>query len=146
MTDEMREGEIASPGPIPADASLCFIGRIATPWAARGACPRGGDRREGPICRLLLEDRWVPALDGIEAHAEQQVLYWMHQARRDLVRLSPGHTQAAGPFALRAPARPNPIASSIVSLVSRAGAVVAVRGLDCLDGTPLLDIKPWRGG
>ena len=87
----------------------------------------------------------MPALDGIEDHAELQVLYWMHEARRDLVRLSPRHGDRRGPFALRAPTRPNPIASSIVALVARDGGVLTVRGLDCLDRTPLLDIKPWRG-
>ena len=143
---DMRDGEVASAGPIRADASLCYIGRIATPWTRRSECPRGGDRLQGPICRLELDERWAPALQGIEAHAELQVLYWMHEARRDLVLLSPGHARAAGPFALRAPTRPNPIASSIVTLVGRDGAVLAVRGLDCLDGTPLLDIKPWRVG
>ncbi len=74
-----------------------------------------------------------------------QVLYWMHEARRDLVRLSPSGGTPRGPFALRAPTRPNPVASAIVTLVERRGAALIVRGLDCLDGTPLIDIKPWRG-
>jgi tRNA (Thr-GGU) A37 N-methylase len=50
----------------------------------------------------------------------------------------------SGTFALRSPARPNPIASSVVELVSVEGNVVTVRGLDCLDGTPLIDLKPAR--
>ena len=73
----------------------------------------------------------------------------MHQARRDLVRLAPhahalGDHPIRGPFALRAPTRPNPIASSVVALLGRENTVLTVRGLDCLDGTPLLDLKPWR--
>jgi len=142
--DPPREGEIVSDGPLAADAALCFIGRIETPWRSRAECPRRGDAADGPLCRLILDPRWAPACDGLEPGAELQVLYWMHEARRDLVRLSPGHGEPRGPFALRAPTRPNPIASQRVILVARDRATLEVRGLDCLDGTPLLDIKPWR--
>ncbi len=144
----MRPGEIALAQALREDAVLTFIGRIETPWQARGDCPRQGDPSDGPDCRLHLDPVWEPALAGIDALAQLQVLYWMHRARRDLVRLVPrSHEDASprGPFALRAPTRPNPIASSVVTLVGRAGAVLTVRGLDCLDGTPLLDLKPWRG-
>ena len=139
-----REGEIVSTGAPSADATLCFIGRIVTPWATRAACPRQGDAEAGPECRLVLDPRWTDALGGIERHRHLQVLYWMHEARRDMVLLRPRGGDASGPFALRAPTRPNPIASSIVTLLSRRDGVLVVRGLDCVDGTPLLDIKPWR--
>ena len=142
--DPPREGEVVSPGPLAADATITFIGRIETPWASRTECPRRGDAEAGPLCRLVLDRRWVPACDGLEPGDELQLLYWMHEARRDLVRLSPGHGHQRGPFALRAPTRPNPIASSRVALVSREGTILEVRGLDCVSGTPLLDIKPWR--
>jgi tRNA (adenine37-N6)-methyltransferase len=69
----------------------------------------------------------------------------MHQARRDLVRQTPFGKETTGTFALRSPVRPNPIASSIVELVAIDGPQVQVRGLDCLDGTPLIDLKPERG-
>ena len=143
--DEARAGEVASPGALAADATLCFIGRIETPWRTRSDCPRQGDALTGPPCRLLVDARWIPALEGVEQLDALQVLYWMFEARRDLVRLAPRHATPRGPFALRAPTRPNPIASSIVSLVERQGAALIVRGLDCIDGTPLLDIKSWRG-
>jgi tRNA (Thr-GGU) A37 N-methylase len=68
----------------------------------------------------------------------------MHHARRDLVRQSPGHRGPVGTFAIRSPNRPNPIAVSVVSVLAVEGATVTVRGLDCLDGTPLLDLKPER--
>jgi tRNA (Thr-GGU) A37 N-methylase len=53
--------------------------------------------------------------------------------------------RTTGTFALRSPVRPNPIASSIVELVAIDGTTLRVRGLDCLDGTPLIDLKPQRG-
>ncbi len=143
--DGARHGEVISPGALPADATLCFIGRVETPWRSRSDCPRQGDAVAGPLCRLLVDDRWIPALEGVERLDALQVLYWMFEARRDLVRLSPRHATPRGPFALRAPTRPNPIASSLVTLVERRGGTLIVRGLDCVDGTPLLDIKPWRG-
>lgn len=65
----------------------------------------------------------------------------MDQARRDLVIQVPGGGAPTGTFALRSPVRPNPIASSVVVVIGVAGASIQVRGLDCLDGTPLLDIK-----
>lgn len=143
--DSLRPGEVAIEGDLAHDATIAFIGRIETPWRVRSDCPRQGDAVGGPLCRLVVDPRWVPALEGIDRHKDLQILYWMHEARRDLVRLSPKGGERRGPFALRAPTRPNPIASSIVTLVARDGGRLEVRGLDCLDGTPLLDIKPWRG-
>jgi len=67
----------------------------------------------------------------------------MHLARRDLVRQLPHRAKLAkGTFALRSPVRPNAIASAVVELIGIDGGKLVVRGLDCLDGTPLLDIKP----
>jgi tRNA-Thr(GGU) m(6)t(6)A37 methyltransferase TsaA len=68
----------------------------------------------------------------------------MDQARRDLVLQVPRHyNEQRGTFALRSPVRPNPIAMSVVRLLGVEGNTLRVRGLDCLDGTPLLDIKPY---
>ena len=126
------------------DAGLFFIGRIRTPWATRAACPKRGDP-DGPDCRIEVDPRWGEALETIERHEALQVLYWMHLARRDLGRQHPrAATQPSGTFALRSPMRPNPIASSTVRLVERRDLVLLVRGLDCVDGTPLVDLKPDR--
>jgi len=73
------------------------------------------------------------------------VLYWLSESRRDLVRQSPADDgKKRGTFARRTPVRPNPIGTSIVALVGVEGAILSVRGLDCLDGTPLIDLKPDR--
>lgn len=144
--DDLRPGEIAVDAPPPNDAVLRYIGRIETPWTTRDACPHHGDPIAGPVCRLIVDDLWADALTGIERHGHLQILYWMYQARRNLVLLSPrSRSEPTGTFSLRAPTRPNPIASSIVALVERQGSVVLVRGLDCIAGTPLLDIKSWKG-
>ncbi len=141
---ELRPGEAAAELPPATDAGVYFIGTIHTPWRARDECPKRGSA-DGPICTIVVDDRWRAALTGIAHHRRIQVLYWMHQARRDLVLQTPYRTgQTTGTFALRSPVRPNPIASSLVELVAVDGATIQVRGLDCLDGTPLIDLKPER--
>lgn len=142
----IRPGEKRVPLPERFDASLYFIGRILTPWATRTECPRRGDRKDGPICTLVIDPRWAEALTGLSSATHLQVLYWMDEARRDLVLQAPRSSGTlSGTFALRSPVRPNPIASSIVALVGVEGTSVNVRGLDCRTGTPLLDLKPWHG-
>jgi tRNA-Thr(GGU) m(6)t(6)A37 methyltransferase TsaA len=126
------------------DAGLVFIGRVRTPWATRRECPRRG-HEDGPVCRLEFFEPWHEALLGTEAFTQLEVLYWLHQSRRDLVLQSPANDgRVHGTFALRSPVRPNPIGTSIVTLLAREGPALLVRGLDCVDGTPLLDVKPAR--
>ena len=142
--NEVRQNEIAVETPESFDAGLAFIGVIRTPWTSRLECPRQG-RADGPICRIEVADPWVAALDGIEAFERIEVLYWLHESRRDLVRQSPANDgETRGTFALRSPVRPNPIGTALVGLVERRGSTLVVRGLDCLDGTPLIDLKPDR--
>lgn len=142
--NEIRDGETAVAQPTEFDAGLVFIGRIHTPWASRLMTPRQG-RADGPICRIEIFEPWQAALDGVERFERLEVLYWLHMSRRDLVRQSPANDGTSrGTFALRSPVRPNPIGTSIVELVGVEGNMLSVRGMDCLDGTPLLDIKPDR--
>jgi len=139
---DLRVGEVAVGMPDRPDMGVYFIGVIRTPWKTRAECPKRG-APDGPVCELQIDPRWHQALTGLEGHARVQVLYWMHHARRDLVLQTPYRTMiTTGTFALRSPVRPNPIASSFVDLVSVEDGVVRVRGLDCLDGTPLIDLKP----
>ena len=141
----LRPGEVAITLPAQTNASVYFIGMIHTPWRVRGECPKRGDP-DGPICSIVVDERWREALTGIAEHRRIQVLYWMHRARRDLVLQTPFRTgQTTGTFALRSPVRPNPIAESVVDLLAVERTTLQVRGLDCLDGTPLIDLKPERG-
>jgi tRNA-Thr(GGU) m(6)t(6)A37 methyltransferase TsaA len=142
--NEVRANEVAVEAPKAFDAGLAFIGVIRTPWTSRLDCPRQG-RADGPICRIEVYEPWVAALDGIDAFERIEVLYWLHQSRRDLVRQSSANDGATrGTFSLRSPVRPNPIGTALVTLVSRQGSTLSVRGLDCLDRTPLIDLKPDR--
>jgi len=142
--NEIRAGEVAVEPPAARDAGLEFIGRIRTPWKTRAGTPRQGND-DGPICQIEVFDKWVPALKGLEEFETIFVLYWLHRSRRDLVTQSPhGNGATTGTFALRSPVRPNPVGLSSAKLVGIEGNIVSVRGLDCLDGTPLIDIKPDR--
>jgi len=145
MESRVRAGERLVETPDCWDATLWFIGRIRTPWAVRKDCPRQG-RLDGPDCRVEVVAPWQEALAGIEAFAHLDLLYWLDRGRRDLVVQNPGNdgVRYLGTFALRSPQRPNPIGLSRVRLVAVEGATLIVRGLDCLDGTPLIDIKPER--
>jgi tRNA-Thr(GGU) m(6)t(6)A37 methyltransferase TsaA len=144
--NEVRPGEVTVEAPGLVDAGLIFIGVIHTPWTSRLMTPRLG-RSDGPICRIEIFEPWTAALSGIEKFAQLEVLYWMHLSRRDLVIQSPANNGSGfGAFSLRSPVRPNPIGTTIATLVERQGDLLLVRGMDCIDGTPLLDIKPERGG
>ena len=141
---ELRPGEVAVELPAATDAGVYFIGTIHTPWRIRSECPKRGSP-DGPVCSIVVDARWREALTDIAQHKHIQVLYWMHRSRRDLVLQTPFSSGlTTGSFALRSPVRPNPIASSVVELLAVEGSRLQVRGLDCLDGTPLIDLKPER--
>ncbi len=106
--------------------------------------PRQG-RLDGPVCRIEIFDPWEPALAGVDQYERLEVIYWLHLSRRDLVLQSPANDgNARGTFSIRSPVRPNPLGTSVVKLVRIEGPNLFIQGLDCLDGTPLLDLKPDR--
>jgi tRNA-Thr(GGU) m(6)t(6)A37 methyltransferase TsaA len=138
-----RDGEQAIELPAQPDAGLYFIGRIRTPWKERQDCPKNA-RESDAICTVELDPRFQEGLKDVATCSHLWLLYWMDKAPRDLVLQVPRRKQQQhGTFALRSPARPNPIALSTVRLLGVEGCTLKVIGLDCLDGTPLLDIKPY---
>lgn len=150
MSDK-RPGEISSgidPAAAEGDANLVFIGRIRTAWKTLDDCPKNPReaRERGVPAHVEVDEAWRPALQDLAAGQTIHLLYWMNEARRDLLVLHPSHKPAPmGAFSLRSPLRPNPIAMAVVRLesVDVAGGVLEIDAIDCLDGTPLLDIKPW---
>ena len=142
MSEDIREGEIAVALPDTFDAGVYFIGRIRTPWTRRDDCPKNARGSEAE-CTIELEARYAAALDGVAACTHLVLLYFMDKARRDLLVQAPRKGDRRGTFALRSPVRPNPIAMSVVRLLRIERTTLTVVGLDCLDGTPLIDIKPY---
>lgn len=125
-----------------AEMQLRSVGHIETPWRRLEDCPRNIEP-EGPVCRLVVAPEYAPALFGLQPGQMILVLYWLDRADRDRLRQTSRNTgEEAGVFALRTPNRPNPIGAGVVRIERCTGNIIEVRGLDCLDGTSLLDIKP----
>ncbi len=151
---KQRPGDTSIPGDPAAladDARLIFIGRIRTPWKTLAECPKNltGARANGANSIVELDEPWRAGLTGLERYSHIILLYWMHEARRDLIMQQPRHrSEPAGMFALRTPARANPIAMANVRVDSldQSTGRIAIDAIDCLDGTALLDIKPWYAG
>lgn len=120
------------------------IGLIRSPYRERGDAPRQGRLAADVLAEVHVFDEYVPGLEGIERSSHLIVLYWLDRAERGhLFAKPPGETRTRGVFSTRSPARPNPIGFGIVDLIGRDGGVLQVRGLDALDATPVLDIKPY---
>jgi len=144
IPENNRAGEIVVEGPVSTDAGITFVGRLRTPWRTREDCPRQG-RLDGPVCRIEVFAPWDAALSGLDAYDTVEVLYWLDLSRRDLLVQNPKSDGVLyGAFALRSPVRPNPIGTAMVRLLSLKGPILTVQGLDCVDGTPLVDLKPDR--
>lgn len=138
-----RPGETTIGLPPSPDAHLHFLGLIRTPFTTLADCPK--NPREGRVeATVELDPRYAAGLEGIERFSHLILLYWMDEARRDLVRQTPRHLDGPrGVFSLRSPLRPNPISLAVVELLSVDGTRLTVKGIDCRNGTPLIDIKPY---
>ena len=104
------------------------------------------------VSDIVIDSRLAEALDGLDEFSHLIVLYWMHQ-------LTPGRKlplkthhmgnlelPLVGRFATRSPSRPNPVGQATVRLLERRGNILKVKGLDAIDGTPVIDIKPYIPG
>jgi len=138
----IRDGEQTVALPAATDAGVYFIGRIRTPWKARKDCPKNA-RGSDAVCTVEVDARFRDALKDVSSCSHLVLLYWMDKSPRNLVQQVPSDGVRRGTFALRSPARPNPIAMSVVKLLGVDDGKLSVIGLDCLDGTPLIDIKPY---
>ena len=120
------------------------IGVIRTPHQDIEGMPIQPGGAANIAGRVELDDRFVTGLQDLDGFSHLILLYKFHKSRGYALRVKPFlDSRKRGLFATRAPRRPNPIGISIVRLVRVEGAVVHFRGADVLDGTPLLDIKPY---
>jgi tRNA-Thr(GGU) m(6)t(6)A37 methyltransferase TsaA len=122
------------------------IGTLHTPWSRLEDCPRNGRQLDpAPACGATVFDTYADGLRSLDGFSHLIVLYWMNRAVQPrLVFTPPFDAQQRGVFATRSPARPNPIGLSVVAFDGFEGpGRLRLRYLDCVDGTPLLDIKPY---
>ncbi len=123
-------------------ATLKFIGHINTPYEAIEDCPNNVDPT-GPLCQVVIDDEFQDGLVGLVPGQKILLLYWFENTDRNLSQQEArGNGEVVGTFALRSPHRPNPIGAAIVPIEKIENGSLFVKGLDCLDGTKLLDIKP----
>ena len=124
--------------------SITPIGTVASPLSDPASAPKQGD--EGaPDAWIIFEPAVVEALSGLEVGDDVLLITWLHLARRDVLRVHPrGDPSRAsqGVFSTRSPDRPNPIGLHRVQVLVIEGARVRVRGLEAVDGTPVIDMKP----
>ncbi len=124
--------------------TLLPIGVIRSPVARRMQMPPAG-----VPARLELFPEYAGGLLRIEKHSHVWVLAWLDGARRDLLQVIPRGVRQEEPaalhgvFAVRSPARPNPIGLTVTRVVRIEGTIIEVDRLDFLDGTPLIDVKPY---
>lgn len=139
-----RPGEIKIDLPEAADAEVYFIGRIRTPWKTTSECPKNSRLRTDVVASIEIAPRFAAGLKDITLFSHAIALYWLDQSRRDLIEQLPSHlSEARGVFALRSPVRPNPIGMAVVEIAGLEGHTLKVRNIDCVDGTPLIDLKPY---
>ena len=150
MSDK-REGEQElgfDPAALAGDGHILFIGQIGSPWTTRKDCPKNmkAARELGLPATVAIDEPYRRGLAGLERASHAVILTWLHQASRNLIVQKPRHAAtASGVFALRSPARPNPIGLHIARLVSAdidSGTLV-LEAIDAIDGTPVIDVKPY---
>lgn len=111
---------------------------------------RTRQRPEDLVSEIIIDKNLTESLDNLDEFTHIIVLYWIHKSPRQApVKVHPRgnpENKLMGVFATRSPDRPNPIGKSTVRLLERQGNVLKVRGLDAIDGSPVLDIKPYIPG
>ena len=123
------------------------IGHVRSPYADSSQVPKGcGAKHEAEgVIELLPE--FEPGLQDIEGFSHLFVIWAFHRAEGyELVGPTPTDARPHGVFATRSPRRPNPLGLTVVRLLGRDGRTLRVAGVDMLDGTPVLDIKPYLSG
>jgi len=120
---------------------LRLIGIIHSPYQDKKESPPQG-REE--ICWIEIFEPYAEGLKDIDGFSHLILLYWLHQSKNfDLLVKTPWDSKPHGVFATRSPNRPNALGFSVAELIERKGNKLKVKGLDALEGTPLLDIKPY---
>jgi tRNA-Thr(GGU) m(6)t(6)A37 methyltransferase TsaA len=121
------------------------IGVVRSSYKTRKDAPFQG-RRTQDVATLEVFENYERALLDIEKCSHLIVLYWMDQGDRNVLQTrTPWGPTVHGVFATRSPNRPNPIGFCVVDLLEREGRFLKVRGMDALDGSPVIDIKPYSG-
>ncbi len=146
-----RDGEVElarDPADDATDAGIAFVGRVRSPWTDRSECPKNmaAARESGKQAYVELAQTYRPGLQGLAAFSHIVILTWLDRSQRNLIVQAPRHApEPRGVFALRSPARPNPIGMHVAKIMSvdETTGIVGIDAIDVLDGTPVIDLKPY---
>ena len=120
------------------------IGRIQSPFNDIEGMPIQPPGAAEVAGEIVIDPAFEPGLCSLEEFSHIFVLYWFHRCKGVKLKVKPFMDDAVhGVFATRAPCRPNPIGLSVVELIGREKNTLKIRGVDILNGTPVLDIKPY---
>lgn len=124
--------------------SLEPIGFISTPFKAKEGMPIQSRLAKGAKGRIELKEEFVPGLLDLDGFSHIILVYYFHESKDFKLQVEPFlENKKHGVFATRAPKRPNAIGMSVVKLLRIDNNILEVQNIDVLDGTPLLDIKPY---
>jgi len=120
---------------------LKIIGVVHSPYKTTADAPFQGNDK---ISKIEISREYKSGLKDIEGFTHLHVFYWLHKSKGfSLIVTTPWDTISHGLFTTRSPHRPNPIGHAIVELVEQKDNILSVRGLDAIEGTPVIDIKPY---
>ncbi|MGP3667200.1 MAG: tRNA (N6-threonylcarbamoyladenosine(37)-N6)-methyltransferase TrmO [Candidatus Bathyarchaeota archaeon] len=134
MTEKIENGKVYMFKP---------IGVIRSPFKSKSEAPRQGIFSD-KICDVEIFREYEEGLKDVESFSHLIIIYLFHESKGyTLTVVTPWDPQPHGVFATRSPNRPNPIGFSVVELVEKKGNILRVKRLDAIDGTPVLDVKPY---
>ncbi len=120
---------------------LKIIGVVHSPYKTTADAPFQGNDK---ISKIEISKEYEGGLKDIEGFTHLHVFYWLHKSKGfSLIVTTPWDTMSHGLFTTRSPHRPNPIGHAVVELVEQKDNILSVRGLDAIEGTPVMDIKPY---
>lgn len=120
------------------------IGFVSSPYQSTAEVPKGLGAKHGTEGILNILPQFAEGLADIEGFSHLFVIWAFDRSKGfELLGIPPSDNRQHGVFATRSPRRPNPLGLTVVELLRREGALLRVRGIDMLDGTPILDIKPY---
>ncbi len=121
------------------------IGMVVSSFKERSPAPFQ-DRNTELISKIIIDPKYIPGLEGLSAGEEIFVLCWFDRSDRSVLRVHPrgdSKNPLTGVFNTRSPDRPNPVSLTLVTIEEIHENILTVRGLDALDNTPVIDIKPY---
>lgn len=120
---------------------LRIIGIVHSPYKEKSEAPPQGKNK---IAEIEIEPKYKKGLKDLESFSHLHIFYWLHKSKgHNLKVVTPWESTPHGLFSTRSPHRPNPLGYASVKLLNIRNNIIKVRGIDAIEGTPVIDIKPY---